>query len=67
MDCFATSTPWEYELFKTDHAVSPTDSDDAALHVIDPDELENYWPDPLADADLDGWLAAGTKPMEREL
>ncbi|MGA1826716.1 hypothetical protein [Microbacterium sp.] len=67
VDCFATSTRWEYELFNTDDAVSAADRDDAELHVIGPDDLENYWPEPVADADLDGWLAAGIAPIEREL
>ena len=60
VDCFATSTPWEYELFKTDDAVLPSDYDDASLHLMHPDELESLWPEP-SDAGLDGWLSASTK------
>ena len=45
VDCFATSTPWEYELFKTDDAVSPADDDAGELRLIEPDDLDNYWPE----------------------
>ena len=36
VDCFATSTPWEYELFKTDDAVQSADRDDGALELLAP-------------------------------
>lgn len=56
VDCFATSTPWEYELFKTDDAVRASDHEDPAhLTVLAPDELDEYWPAP-ADTGVDGWL-----------
>lgn len=67
VDCFATSTPWEYDLFKTDDAVSPADHDDTQLRVIEKDEIENYWPEPLEpDTGLDGWLSPATSPFERK-
>ncbi len=56
VDCFATSTPWEYELFKTDDAVRASDQEDPAhLTVLAPDELDGYWPAPT-DTGVDGWL-----------
>lgn len=67
VDCFATSTPWEFDLFQTDDALSPTDRDDA-LHVVSVGEIENYWPEPpTLDAGLDGWLTPIDSPYEREL
>ncbi|GAA1468924.1 hypothetical protein [Microbacterium thalassium] len=66
VDCFATSTPWEFELFKTDDAVAPADQDDAQLRVIDTGELDSYWPDTLApDTSLEGWLTPNTGPKEQ--
>ena len=59
VDCFATSTPWEYDLFATDDALSPADQDDTALHLVDADDLDLYWP-AESDTSLDGWL-----PQER--
>jgi hypothetical protein len=57
VDCFATSTPWEYGLFKTDDAVRASDHEDPAhLTVLAPDELDEYWPAPAADTGVDGWL-----------
>ncbi|MGC5225227.1 hypothetical protein ACPW96_21870 [Micromonospora sp. DT81.3] len=71
VDCFATSTPWEFELFKTDDAVSPADRDDAALRVIDAGDIESFWPEPreplAPDAGLEGWLTPMETPFEREL
>lgn len=52
VDCFSTSTEWEYELFKTDDAVTPADEDTGRLEVFDAD-LDAFWPDPTAD--LDPW------------
>ncbi len=62
VDCFATSTPWEFDLFATDDAVTAADHDDSHLSVVDPNLLEDYWPEPAtpapmpADDDLSGWL-----------
>jgi hypothetical protein len=57
VDCFATSTPWEYELFKTDDAVRASDHEDPThLTVLAPDELDEYWPAPTTDTGVDGWL-----------
>jgi hypothetical protein len=62
VDCFATSTDWEYELFKTDEAMQAPDRDEGALRFIDSDDLDRYWPEPSpADASLDGWLNATWK------
>ncbi|MBN9193958.1 hypothetical protein [Microbacterium sp.] len=55
VDCFATSTGWEYELFNTDDALTMTDND-GTLQMPEPDTLDDLWPtaDPAA---LDGWLS----------
>ncbi|WP_292836800.1 hypothetical protein [Microbacterium sp.] len=68
VDCFATSTPWEYELFATDDAVSPADHEDAALRLVDADALEAYWPDATKDIDtgLEGWLIAEPRDLTEE-
>ncbi|WP_439593805.1 hypothetical protein [Microbacterium sp.] len=68
VDCFATSTAWEYELFKTDDAVTAADRDDPHLHLLEPDDLETLWPQPTptaveTDAAVDGWLATVEKEM----
>ena len=57
VDCFATSTPWEFDLFATDDAVSPADRDDSALHLIDASTLDNYWPEPTPTRPTPGWMA----------
>lgn len=56
VDCFATSTEWEYELFKTDDAIDAFEREDP-LHIIDAEELDALWPD-TTDATLEGWLSA---------
>ena len=68
VDCFATATAWEYELFKTDDAVTGADHDDRHLQVLDPDTIDAYWPElttPTPDAELDtgvaGWLTGSTE------
>ncbi|WP_460798743.1 ATP-binding protein [Microbacterium sp. GXF0217] len=62
VDAFATSTDWEYELFKTDDAMELTDpyADDLRdldIPALTPSEdttgLDVLWP---GDTDLDGWL-----------
>ncbi|MGN6221662.1 MAG: hypothetical protein ACTHNQ_19350 [Microbacterium sp.] len=56
VDCFATSTDWEFSLFSTDDAIP--DPSDARLRFVDPDELERFWPgDSPTDTSLDGWLS----------
>ena len=57
VDCFATSTAWEYELFATDGALQQ-DVDGGMLHAFDTAELDRFWPDdsPI-DTSLDGWLS----------
>ena len=54
VDCFATSTPWEYELFATDDAVTAADAD-GALRVLEADQLDAFWPS-VDPAGVDGWL-----------
>ncbi len=56
VDCFSTSTPWEFDLFSTDDAVTaPTRERSFQI-----DELDDLWPtpapDPAAEADVAGWL-----------
>lgn len=63
VDCFATSTRWEYDLFATDDAVSPADHDDRDLDLIDPTLLDNYWPDPTTDTGVDGWVLPETRNL----
>lgn len=57
VDAFATSTPWEYELFKTDDAVlgDKADANQAALD-LGPEVLDRVW-----DATQDGASAAVSK------
>ncbi|WES63931.1 hypothetical protein P0L94_15865 [Microbacter sp. GSS18] len=61
VDCFATSTGWEYELFKTDDAVEASDREDTVLSpAFGTAELDEIWPD-APDDSLDGWLAASER------
>ncbi|MDQ0615321.1 hypothetical protein QF046_002962 [Microbacterium sp. W4I4] len=60
VDAFATSTPWEYELFKTDDAMNLDPSRAGELQYFDsPDlyepDLDAVWP---ADTAVDGWLSS---------
>ncbi|MDL9978619.1 hypothetical protein [Microbacterium candidum] len=64
VDCFATSTEWEYELFKTDDAVRQDDHVDGMPVSIRPDDLDAFWPE-HPDTSLDGWLAATGKEGSR--
>ncbi|WP_300591828.1 hypothetical protein [Microbacterium sp.] len=58
VDCFATSTDWEYELFATDSALEQNDEGDGMPYLFDPDELDRFWPDDSpTDTSLDGWLS----------
>jgi hypothetical protein len=52
VDAFATSTAWEYELFKTDDAVlgEKADASRITLSVTD-DELDTVWNTPTPDTD----------------
>lgn len=54
VDCFATSTPWEFDLFATDDALLPQNPNTDPV-LFDPAHLDAAWPDP-ADAGIDGWL-----------
>lgn len=57
VDCFATSTTWEYNLFATDAALQQ-DEHEGMLHALDTAELDRFWPDdPPLDTSLDGWLS----------
>ena len=61
VDCFATSTQWEYDLFKTDEAVEASRRRDGTpSRTLNPAELDELWPD-NPDTSLEGWLNA----MER--
>ncbi len=44
VDCFATSTEWEFDLFKTDDAVQTADHLDSQQQLIDLAELDALWP-----------------------
>jgi hypothetical protein len=44
VDCFATSTEWEYDLFKTDDAVQTADHLDADIPPISVEDLDALWP-----------------------
>ncbi|MFH8251507.1 hypothetical protein ACH3VR_14135 [Microbacterium sp. B2969] len=63
VDCFATSTDWEYKLFKTDDAMEPHARQDTDLHFVDSAELDRLWPD-SADNSLDGWLTSTRKEAQ---
>ena len=56
VDCFATSTEWEYDLFKTDDAMLPDRrSHGIPTSSIAPIPLDDVWP--VEDGtDLAGWL-----------
>ncbi|GAA1661255.1 hypothetical protein [Microbacterium lacus] len=61
VDCFATTTAWEYDLFKTDDAVSPADRDDTPIPALT--DMDACWPEPAQpDNTLDGWL----RSLEKE-
>jgi len=61
VDCFATSTAWEYELFKTDDAVEASNREDTEFSpALGAAELDEIWPDATDDS-LDGWLAASER------
>jgi hypothetical protein len=66
VDCFSTSTDYEYDLFKTDDAVLPhTDIDlDLDPAVVEPVRIDEWWPDSTEEPEssLTGWLTA-----EREI
>ncbi len=59
VDCFSTSTPWEFDLFATDDAILIAERD----HAFGVADLDDMWPEPTPqpapapDTDLDGWLA----------
>lgn len=61
VDCFATSTQWEYDLFQTDDALTTPDRD---TDTTPPADLDTLWPTPTSettdrvDAELDGWLTS---------
>jgi hypothetical protein len=61
VDCFATSTSWEYELFKTDDAMEASDQQETFFTPsLGAAELDELWSD-AADASLDGWLTASER------
>ncbi|MAM53949.1 MAG: hypothetical protein CMH35_03725 [Microbacterium sp.] len=61
VDCFATSTEGEYELFKTDDAVEASSNVFGTFPTdLTVGDLDEFWPQ-AADISLDGWLAASEK------
>ncbi|MEL5990703.1 hypothetical protein ACOKGD_13740 [Microbacterium phosphatis] len=67
VDCFATSTPWEFELFATDSAVQLEHDVDGILTPLDLDALDHVWPEPpLSDIGIDGWLSPAWKEASNE-
>jgi len=69
VDCFATSTDWEFELFATDDAVSPADYGDPERRLVDIDQLDTIWPDPnpsTTDAGVEGWLTPNPRDANQE-
>ncbi|GAA1969079.1 hypothetical protein [Microbacterium deminutum] len=60
VDCFATSTEWEYELFKTDDAMQQRDQ--STPELIKADELDRLWYSPAAaDTSIEGWRTPSGK------
>jgi len=55
VDAFATSTDWEYGLFKTDDAMELPLSRASELQYFEPPDLDAVWP---ANTDVDGWLTS---------
>ncbi|MDX2377607.1 hypothetical protein M4I32_12430 [Microbacterium sp. LRZ72] len=61
VDCFATSTQWEYDLFMTDDAMQPAPEVVASLEPT-PLVVDDVWPNDVwpseHDTDLAGWLTS---------
>jgi hypothetical protein len=55
VDAFATSTPWEYDLFKTDDAMALDTRYDDEFRDLEEPVLDSLWP---ADTSVNGWLTA---------
>ncbi|WP_313479915.1 hypothetical protein [Microbacterium sp.] len=55
VDAFATSTDWEYNLFKTDDAMELPTGTAGELQFFEPPDLDDLWP---VDTDIDGWLTS---------
>lgn len=54
VDCFSTSTEWEFDLFNTDDAVLTTSGD-----AFEVEDLDALWPVPDRNtAELNGWLVS---------
>ena len=67
VDCFATSTKWEYELFATDDALAPADREDSDFRAIDAATLDTLWPETRAiDTGIEGWLTVGPRENTKE-
>lgn len=56
VDAFATSTEWEYDLFKTDDAMELSEPSERGLELVDVRDLDALWPD---HAGIGGWLSQG--------
>lgn len=67
VDCFATSTEWEYELFATDDALAPADREETDVRAIDAATLDSLWPETREiDTGIEGWLTAGPRENTEE-
>jgi hypothetical protein len=67
VDCFATSTEWEYDLFATDDALAPADHDDPERRLVDVDLIDTLWPTPTpTDDGVEGWLAPDPRDATTE-
>ena len=67
VDCFATSTEWEYELFATDDALAPADREETDVRAINAATLDTLWPETREiDTGIEGWLTAGPRENTEE-
>lgn len=60
VDAFATSTEWEYELFKTDEAMDLDSRYEDEFRELDVAAIDSLWPE---DTSVAGWL---NTPKERQ-
>ena len=66
VDCFATSTPAEFELFKTDDAMITDRAVRGTDQSASPDiSIDDLWPMPVTVDHTDAWLAAAVNGAEQ--